>query len=97
MSEVSSTVRSAAVLVSRYADTQTCLERDFRDALKVVARAAINQAESDQIKALKNLIHHAWIHSAYSDLGRSKMTRDEQVFYGSLKAEFNLDAEDLDL
>lgn len=94
MTEISTTVRLAAELVRGYAETQTCLDMDFRDSLKVVASAAMNQAESDQVKALKNLIHHAWIHGAYSDLGRSKMTRDEQRFYDSLKAEFNLDSED---
>jgi len=77
-------------MLSDYADTQCCLDADFRNSLKIVASAAMRQQESDQIKALKNLIHHAWIHSAYSDLGRNKMTTEERAFYDSLKAEFGL-------
>jgi hypothetical protein len=91
--EITSTVKTAALLVSNYADSQSCLDREFRDALKIVASAAMLQQESEQIKALKNIIHHAWIHSGYSDLGRDKMTSDERAFYDSLKAEFSVAGE----
>lgn len=90
---ITTTVKTAAQLVSSYADSQCCLDREFRDALKVVASAAMMQQESEQISALKNLIHNAWIHSGYSDLGRGKMTTDERAFYDSLKAEFSIQGE----
>jgi hypothetical protein len=90
---ITSTVKAAALLVSNYADSQHCLDQNFRDALKVVASAAMLQQESEQIKALKNIIHHAWIHGAYRDLGRDKMTSDERSFYDSLKAEFSVASE----
>lgn len=88
-SEALSAVKTAAELVNRYSDTQCCLDREFRDALKVVASAALNQSESQQIASLKDIIHHAWIHGAYEDLGRDKMSSQQRAFYDSLKAEFS--------
>lgn len=91
--QVTSTVKSAARLLSEYSESQSCLDTQFRDALKVVSSAALLQQESEQIKALKNIIHHAWIHSGYSDLGRNQMTSEQRAFYDSLKSEFSIEGE----
>lgn len=70
-----------------YADTQCCLDREFHDALKVVSSAAMNQQESQQIAALKDLIRHAWLYNSYDDLGRDKMTHEQRQLYDALISE----------
>jgi len=89
---LNTTTAAAIELVTRTADSQTCLDANLRDALRVVARAARNQGESAEVAALKNLLHHAWIHSAYSDNGYDKMTQEERALYNALKSEWSLAA-----
>lgn len=86
----STTLKTAGALVQKVAETQSCLNDELRDALRVVARAALETNESDELAALKDLIHHMWVHSGYENCGFRKMCVRQRALYQSLLAEFSL-------
>lgn len=88
---VTTTVKSAGILVQKVADTQSCLNEELRAAMRVVARAAQTGSDGDELKGLKDLIHHMWIHSGYENCGFRKMTTEQRSLYESLLAEFSLE------
>jgi|GEM_PF-3339851 len=88
------TLNHAITTVKHAAETQTCLTHELREAMRVVCSNA-NYASTgeDEISSLKNLLHHAWIHGAYPELGYRKMDEKQRNLMDALKAEWSLDQE----
>lgn len=84
------TLKTAGRLVHEAAETQSCLNDELRAAMRVVSRVALGADESDELKALKDLIHHMWIHSGYENCGFRKMCERQRALYTALLAEFSL-------
>lgn len=85
----------AAERVIHLADSHWGLNEEVRNSLRVVAKASIKNDESDEVKALKQLICHMNVHSGYENNGYWKMTIDEKQLYDDVWAESvaKLDAE----
>ncbi|MBE8232801.1 MAG: hypothetical protein HAW67_03635 [Endozoicomonadaceae bacterium] len=52
-------IKAAAHVLLNVSDTHAHLSDDLRKAMKVTANASLAQSESEQVNALKNLLHHA--------------------------------------
>lgn len=82
------TINHAISIVRKAVETQDCLTDELRDAMRIVAsKACYSDNDKDEIQALKDLIHHASVHSAYSELGRDKMCKEQRELYDALQAE----------
>lgn len=89
------TLRKAAEMVQHTAETQTCLNDELRASMRTVAKAAHTLASDESYQAetagLKDLIHHAWIHSGYRDCGFDKMTVDQRRLYKAVIEELSVE------
>lgn len=86
------TLTMAIDKVVKTAESQWCLDSELRESMRVVARKArYNDRDINEIKALKDLIRHMWVHSGYKDCGRRQMDSDERELYDSLQAEWSLE------
>jgi hypothetical protein len=89
------TLLKAVEMVQQAADTQTCLNDELRASMRVVAKAAHTLASDEtyqtETTGLKDLIHHAWIHSGYRDCGFDKMTTEQRRLYRAVIEEISVD------
>ena len=86
------TINSAIKIVLGAANTQTCLTDDLRSSMKIVAnKACYSDNDKDEVNALKDIIIHASVHGAYTDLGRDKMSIAQRELYDSIQAERSLE------
>lgn len=86
------TLASSIECLLKTANTQSCLTDELRESMRLVAnKAQYNPNDHDEVKALKELLHHAWIHAAYRDLGSGKMTTRQLNLYEALKSEWSLE------
>lgn len=89
------TLLKAAEKVQEAAETQNCLNDELRASMRIVARAACILANDEGYQVdtagLKDLVHHAWIHSGYRDCGFDKMTTEQRRLYRSVIEELSVD------
>lgn len=89
------TLQKAADMVQQAADTQTCLNDELRASMRTVANAANTLANDERYEAetagLKDLVHHAWIHSGYRDCGFDKMTTEQRRLYRAVIEELSVE------
>lgn len=85
---MTTTLTSAIQTVMAAANTQTCLTPELREAMRIVAsKAQYSGEDKDEVQALKELIKHCQIHSAYSNCGYQKMDQDMRRLYDAVDAE----------
>lgn len=89
------TLRKAAEAVQKAAESQTCLNDELRASMRTVAKAAHTLASDSSYQTetagLKDLIHHAWIHSGYRDCGFDKMTEGQRRLYRAVIEELSVE------
>lgn len=89
------TLTKSIKIVKEVAETHNGLSEELRTAMKIVAsKAKYNDNDLSEISALKKLIHHAYIHSAYENCGYRKMSQDERELYDAVCAEISVELND---